>query len=109
MRDGLWYAADQAKKAAFICKKKVYDTCIFDMVEYGSYCIDFRLNEKTDMHSWEAANQLCLDFGMSMLAISSKTKDEFINQFLVDSQLFNVDTTFRGIWLGAKGKFKKKN
>ena len=75
------------------------------MVEYGSYCIDFRLNEKTDMHSWEAANQFCLDFGMSMLIINSKNKDEFVNQFLVDTLLFNVDTTFRGIWLGAKGIF----
>ena len=73
------------------------------MVEYGSYCYDFRLNAETDMHSWGAANQFCLDDGLKMLQISSRKKDEFINQFLVDTMLFNVDTTFRGVWIGAKG------
>ena len=26
-------------------------------------CLDFRVNEKTDLHNWEGASQVCSDFG----------------------------------------------
>ena len=105
-KDGLWESRKQMEKAGFVCEKKVYDFCLFDMIEYSSSCIDFRLNEHNDEHSYDGAKQGCKDYGMTLLKIGDKNKDEFINQMLVDTMMFNLDANYHGIWIGARGELK---
>ena len=75
----------------------------FDMEEFGSYCLDFRLDGRYDLHSWGGARQDCNKYGMTMLQIGGETKDEFINQKLVESGLFSQGGDAFGIWIGAQG------
>ena len=100
---GIWQTRDKMGKFGFICEKKVRDFCIFDMVEFNSYCLDFRVNERTDLHNWEGANQVCSEFGMGMMQISGQTKDEFVNNYLWNLGLFTNESPYVGIWLGGKG------
>ena len=92
------------QKFGFVCEKKVFDTCVFDLVEYGDSCIDFRLDARYDQHSWDGAMQMCKDFGMDMLQMSNKAKDEWVNEYLWNSGLFGSDVTYKGVWLGAHGE-----
>lgn len=106
--NGKWAAKDKMKKLGFVCETKIYQSCIFDMVEYTSSCLDFRLNPNIDEHSWDAANQGCKDYGMQMLQISTEDKDEFINDYLWNTGLFTLEggatPSYKGIWLAAHGK-----
>ena len=79
-KSGFWQTRDKMEKLGFVCEKKINDFCIFDMTEYGSYCLDFRLDGRYDLHSWGGARQDCNKYGMTMLQIGGESKDEFINQ-----------------------------
>ena len=92
------------QKFGFVCEKKIFDTCVFDLVEYGDSCIDFRLDARYDQHSWDGAKQMCKDFGMDMLQMQNKVKDEWVDEYLWNSGLFGSDVTYKGVWLGAHGK-----
>ena len=92
------------QKFGFVCEKKIFDTCVFDLVEYGDQCIDFRLDARYDQHSWDGAMQMCKDFGMDMLQMSNKGKDEWVNEYLWNSGLFGSDVTYKGVWIGAHGE-----
>ena len=94
------------QKFGFVCEKKTYDTCVFDLVEYGDQCVDFRLDARYDQHSWDGAKQMCKDFGMDMLQMSNKGKDEWVNEQLWNSGLFGSDVTYKGVWIGAHGEIK---
>ena len=102
-KSGFWQTRDKMEKLGFVCEKKINDFCIFDMAEFGSYCLDFRLDGRYDLHSWGGARQDCNKYGMTMLQIGGETKDEFINQKLVESGLFSKDGDALGIWIGAQG------
>ena len=106
--NGKWAARDKMKKFGFVCEMKIYQSCIFDTVEYTSSCLDFRLNPKTDQHNWDGAMQGCKDYGMQMLQIANEQKDEFINDYLWNTGLFTTEggaaPSYKGVWLAAKGK-----
>ena len=102
-KSGFWQTRDKMEKLGFVCEKKINDFCIFDMAEFGSYCLDFRLDGRFDLHSWGGARQDCNKYGMTMLQIGGESKDEFINQKLVESGLFSEGGDALGIWIGAQG------
>ena len=101
--EGKWTTKTLTLTQGFVCEKPTGDFCIFDMVPYSGACFDFRLNTQTDLHTWHAARQQCEVYGLQMLQISNKNKDEFINDYLVDTDLFPGDGQIKGIWLGGIG------
>ena len=106
-QEGKWGTAGKgATNLGFVCEKPTGDFCAFDMVDYGSYCLDFRLDARYDMHDWAGARADCENYGMKMLQISAQHKDEFINDYLVDTDLFTTESGLLGVWLGASGEIK---
>jgi hypothetical protein len=103
--EGKWTTKDVMLSQGFVCEKKTGDFCIFDMVPYGSgQCVDFRLDTRKDLHTWQGARDQCEVYGMKMPKITVPDKDEFINNYLVGTDLFPVDGDTNGIWIGARGK-----
>ena len=102
--NGKWTTKDLMLSQGFVCEKKTEDFCVFDMVPFKSYCFDFRLDTRTDLHTWQGARDQCEVYGLKMMQISNSAKDEFINDFLADTQLFTPDGDTKAIWLGAQGR-----
>ena len=100
--NGMWATRGPMSKFGFVCEKRVRDFCLFDMIEYHDNCFDFRLNERTDLHSWEGAVQGCVDYGMKMMQISQQPKDEFVNWYLWNTGMFTSESQFNGMWLGGE-------
>ena len=102
--NGKWTTKDLMLSQGFVCEKKTEDVCVFDMVPFKTYCFDFRLDARTDLHTWQGARDQCEVYGLTMMQIRNSEKDEFINTFLADTQLFTSEGDIKAIWLGAQGK-----
>jgi hypothetical protein len=101
--EGKWTTKDLMLSQGFVCEKKTGDFCIFDMVPYSNLCFDFRLDTRQDLHTWQGARDQCEVYGLQMMQISNTNKDEWINTYLVGTDLFPVDGDTNGIWLGGQG------
>ena len=102
-RDGKWTTKQEMESLGFVCEKKTGDFCAFDMVAFNNLCFDFRLDTRQDLHTWQEARESCEEYGLQMMQISNQNKDEFINTYLYETDLFPVDGEAKGIWLGAQG------
>ena len=103
---GNWETREQMGKNGFVCEKKTYDTCVFDLEEYGDQCVAFFLDARYHEHSWDGAKEICKDFDMDMLQMSNEAKDEWVNEYLWNSGLFGSDVTYKGVWIGAHGEIE---
>ena len=83
IKSGFWQTRDKMEKLGFVCEKKINDFCIFDMTEYGSYCLDFRLDGRYDLHTWGGAKQDCDKYGMTMPQIGARAR---------------TSSSMRGLW-----------
>ena len=47
--------------------------------------------------------QGCKDYSMDMILIKNQQRDEFINDYLVNTGLFTADGAYHGVWTAAHG------
>jgi len=100
--EGRWRSMERTAQLSYVCEAESGQFCGFGMVEgLWGQCYDVRLDERSDVMNWFSAKGECEKYGMSMMRIANKEKDEWLNSWLWDTGLFAKPDNVVGMWIGA--------